>query len=178
MTPLPDGSGRLVINDLRGVLYLTDEDGTEPAVYLDLRDEDVDFDDSTFPNETGLAGVAFHPNFAIEGQPGFGKFYTAYSAPSDSGVANYLESKADNHESVIREWSTLNPEANVFTGTSREIFRMGQFDQNHNIGTLAFNPASAGTSDYGMLYVSFGDGGGANDPQEFDSQPASPCRVL
>ena len=106
MTPLPDDSGRLVINDLRGVLYLTDEDGSEPAVYLDLRDEDVDFDDSTFPNETGLAGVAFHPNFAREGQPGFGKFYTAYSAPSDSGVANYLESKADNHESVIREWST------------------------------------------------------------------------
>ena len=48
MTPLPDDSGRLVINDLRGVLYLTDEDGSAPAVYLDLRDEDVDFDDSTY----------------------------------------------------------------------------------------------------------------------------------
>ena len=178
MTPLPDDSGRLVINDLRGVLYLTDEDGSEPAVYLDLRDEDVDFDDSTFPNETGLAGVAFHPNFAIKGQPGFGKFYTAYSAPSDSGVANYLDSKADNHESVIREWSTLNPEANVFVGTSREIFRMGQFDQNHNIGTLAFNPASAGTSDYGMLYVSFGDGGGANDPQEFGQSTSEPMSSI
>ena len=178
MTPLPDDSGRLVINDLRGVLYLTDEDGSEPAVYLDLRDEDVDFDDSTFPNETGLAGVAFHPNFATEGQPGFGKFYTAYSAPSDSGVANYLESKADNHESVIREWSTLNPDANVFVGTSREIFRMGQFDQNHNIGTLAFNPASAGTSDHGMLYVSFGDGGGANDPQEFGQSTSEPMSSI
>ena len=106
------------------------------------------------------------------------EFYTAYSAPSDSGVANYLESKADNQESVLREWSTLNPEANVFTGTSREIFRMGQFDQNHNIGTLAFNPASAGTSDYGMLYVSFGDGGGGMIHKNLDSQPASPCRVL
>ena len=64
MTPLPDNSSRLVINDLRGILYLTDETGSPPVVYLDLRNEDVEFDDSTFPNETGLAGVAFHPDFS------------------------------------------------------------------------------------------------------------------
>ena len=72
----------------------------------------------------------------------------------------------------------MNPEANVFVGTSREIFRMGQFDQNHNIGTLAFNPASAGTSDHGMLYVSFGDGGGANDPQEFGQSTSEPMSSI
>ena len=88
MTPLPDNSSRLVINDLRGILYLTDETGSPPVVYLDLRNEDVEFDDSTFPNETGLAGVAFHPDFSKLGEPGYGKFYTAYSVPSDTGVAN------------------------------------------------------------------------------------------
>ena len=178
MTPLPDESGRLIINDLRGVLYLTDETGGAPVTYLDLRNEDVDFDDSTFPNETGLAGVAFHPDFSEQGEPGYGKFYTAYSAPSGTGVANYLESEADNHESVIREWTASNSENNVFSGTSREIFRIGQFDQNHNIGTLAFNPASKGTSDYGMLYVSFGDGGGANDPREFGQSTSEPMSSI
>ena len=71
MTPLPDESGRLIINDLRGVLYLTDETGGAPVTYLDLRNENVDFDDSTFPNETGLAGVAFHPDFSEQGEPGY-----------------------------------------------------------------------------------------------------------
>ena len=168
MMPLPDNSGRLVINDLRGLLYLADQNGNAATQYLDIRREGVDFDDSMFPNETGLAGIAFHPQFAEKGQPGYGKFYTAYSAASDSGVANYLDDDADNHESIIREWTAGDPTANSFSGSSREIFRMGQFAQNHNIGTLAFNPAAEpGSSDYGKLYASFGDGGGANDPNEY-----------
>ena len=90
LVPVGDGSGRLALNDLRGPLYLTDERGTTPTVFLDLRDQDVGFDDSMFPNETGLASVAFHPQFGREGAPGFGKFYTAYSAGSDSGIAERL----------------------------------------------------------------------------------------
>ena len=179
MTPLPDDTGRLAINDLRGLLYLTDEAGSDPIVYLDLRTQDVNFDDSTFPNETGLAGVAFHPDFANRGEPGYGRFYTAYSAPSNSGIANYLDDASDNHESVIREWTATSSEANIFSGTSREIFRIGQFDQNHNIGTLAFNPASnRGEPDYGMLYASFGDGGGANDPREFGQSTGEPMSSI
>ncbi|MDD9891615.1 MAG: PQQ-dependent sugar dehydrogenase [Gammaproteobacteria bacterium] len=175
MTPLPDGSGRLVVNDLRGLLYLVSESGGEPSLYLDMRDYDIDFDDSMFPNETGLQGVAFHPDFAREGAIGYGKFYTAISVTSDSGVADYLDDNAENHESVVREWTTNDPAANSFAGTSREIFRIGQFDQNHNIGTLAFNPAAApGDADYGMLYGSLGDGGGANDPMEFGQSTSDP----
>lgn len=167
MLPIPDGSGRLVINDLRGVLYITDERASAPTVFLDLREQNIGFDDSMFPNETGLAGFAFHPEFAARGRPGYGKLYTAYSASSDSGTANYLDDDSENHESVIREWTVNDAAANVFSGASRELFRIGQFAQNHNIGTLAFNYSAAeGSSDYGLLYASFGDGGGANDPNE------------
>ena len=175
MTPLPDGSGRLVVNDLRGMLYLVPESGGEPSLYLDVREYDIDFDDSMFSNETGLAGVAFHPDFAREGAAGYGKFYTAISVASESGVADYLDDNAENHESVIREWTTTDPAANAFAGSTREIFRIGQFDQNHNIGTLAFNPAAAaGDADYGMLYGSLGDGGGANDPMEYGQSATEP----
>ncbi len=176
---VPDGSGRLAVNDLRGVLYLIDADGGSAHVFLDFREQDVGFDDSMFPNETGLLGFAFHPDFGRAGAPGHGRLYTAYSATSDSGVADYLEHDSENHESVIREWVVDDPSANEFSGSSREVFRIGQFAENHNIGNLAFNPASApDDSDYGMLYASLGDGGGANDPGEYGQSASEPLSSI
>ena len=175
LLPIGDGSDRLIINDLRGVLYITDESGRQPSVFLDVREQDVNFDDSMFANETGLAGFAFHPEFSQTGRPGYGKFYTAFSSNSGSASANYLADNAENHESVIREWSMDDPAASKFTGTSREIFRIGQFAQNHNIGTLRFNPTSPpGSADYGILYISLGDGGGAHDPSEYGQSLTEP----
>ncbi len=177
--PLPDDSGRLAINDLRGLLYLTDETGRQPQVYLDLREQNIGFDDSTFPNETGLLGFAFHPQFGEPGTPGYGKFYTSYSATVASGIADYLEDSENDHESVIAEWTSDDPTANYFSGGHREIFRIGQFDANHNIATLAFNPAAnVGDPDFGMLYFSLGDGGGANDPYENGQSLANPMSTI
>ena len=177
--PFGNTVGPLVINDTRGVLYITDERGSPPTVYLDLREQDVGFDDSMFPNEMGLAGVAFHPEFTSIGKPGFGKFYTAYSARPDTGTANYLDEDAASHESVIREWTTLNPRSRVFAGHSREIFRVGQFAPNHNVGTIAFNPiAEVGSADYGVLYATFGDGGVANDPRAYGQSLNEPLSSI
>jgi glucose/arabinose dehydrogenase len=179
LIPVPDGSGRLVLNDLRGLLYVTDERGSAPVTFLDIRDQDVGFDDSMFPNETGLVSVAFHPQFGDEGTPGFGKFYTAYSTPSDTGIADYLDDDAGSHESVIREWTVTDPDADAFRGSSREVFRIGQFAQNHNIGTIAFNPyAVDGSPDHGMLYVCLGDGGAAHDPHDFGQSLAVPQAAI
>ncbi len=179
MVPFGYTIGPLAINDTRGLLYRTDERGSAPTVYLDLREQDIGFDDSMFPNEMGFSSVAFHPEFTSIGKPGFGKFYTAYSAHSDSGTANYLDDDAASHESVIREWTTYNPRGVVFAGTSREIFRAGQFAPNHNIGTIAFNPiAEIGSSDYGVLYASFGDGGVANDPRQYGQSRHEPLSSI
>lgn len=179
MQPIPDESGRLVINELRGVLYIYDEAANTLDAFLDIRDAGIGFDDSMYPNETGLAGFAFHPQFAQAGRPGYGKFYTAFSASSDSGIADYLDDNSENHESVIREWTAVDASASVFSGTSREIFRIGQFAQNHNIGTLAFNYAAApADSDYGLLFASLGDGGAANDPDENGQSLATPMSSI
>ena len=72
MVPFGFTIGPLLVNDTRGVLYKIDGPGAAPTVYLDLRKEDVGFDDSMFPNEMGLSGVAFHPEFTSIGKPGFG----------------------------------------------------------------------------------------------------------
>ena len=177
--PFGNTFGKLIINDLRGILYLTDDRASEPRIYLDLRKESVGFDDSMFPNEMGLSGVAFHPEFTSIGKAGFGKFYTAYSATSDSGIADYLDDDAASHESVIREWTAHNPRGLKFSGTSREVFRVGQFAPNHNVGHIAFNPvAEVGSEDYGVLYATFGDGGVANDPREHGQSLASPLSTI
>jgi len=175
LVPVGDGSGRLVVNDLRGLLYLTDERGKTPVTFLDIRNHQVGFDDSMFPNESGLVSVAFHPQFGQVGTPGFGKFYTAYSTPSDTGVADYLDDDAESHESVIREWTMDDPSADVFQGFSREVFRIGEFAPNHNIGTVAFNQhVDVESPDYGMLYVCLGDGGAAHDPRDYGQSLAAP----
>ena len=69
LLPVPGGR-RLAFNDTRGILYLTDTEGRGPSVFLDLRRQDVGFSNAAFPNEAGLMGFAFHPEFATAGKPG------------------------------------------------------------------------------------------------------------
>lgn len=179
LLPVPDGSGRLAVNDVRGPLYMIGGEGGEPTLYLDHRTEDIGLDTSHMPNEAGFLGLAFHPEFGVAGAPGHGKFYTAYSASVESGVADYLEAPANVQESVIREWTARDPAAAEFAGTSREVLRVGQFAPNHNVGTVAFNPTAApGSPDYGALYVAIGDGGAAQDPMDHGQRLATPLGAI
>lgn len=178
MLPIRDGSGRLAISDVRGILYVTDAEGKRLSTYLDLRKDVKDLSD-VFPNEAGLLGFAFHPDFGNKGTKGYGKLYTGYSATVDSGRAAYLESESLSHNSVVREWTATDPAANTFSGSSREIFRVGQFAQSHNIATLAFNPyAVPGSTDYGLLFLSMGDGGSAYDPNDYGQSLAEPLGAI
>lgn len=164
---------RFFINDIRGVLWVTDAQGSDPVSFLDLRDQEVGFNADQFPQESGFMGFAFHPEFATEDAPGFGRFYTSFSATTD-GVADFIEDEDSVQESVVYEWRVEDPAASEFAGSRREMLRVGQFAANHNIGNVAFNPlAEAGSADYGMLYVSFGDGGSRNDPLEHGQNPNS-----
>ncbi len=179
LLPVPDGSGRLAFNDLRGLLYLTDVAGSPARVYLDLRRENVDFHNRDFPNEAGLLGFAFHPQFGQRGKPGYGKLYLAFSSGPDSGTAAYLDESGQNQESVLREWTVADPAADTFRGASREVLRVGQFSPTHNIGTIAFNPtASEGSADFGNLYVCLGDGGGRDDPKLNGQSLATPLGAI
>ncbi len=175
LKPVGDGSGRVAICDLRGQLYLANPKDGSVQLYLDHNTYPIAFDATMMPNETGLLGFAFHPQFSEEGKPGYGKFYTGISARSGSGEADYLKDDAASHESVIVEWTADNPAAVPFEGTHREVFRIGQFAPNHSIGTLAFNPAAQpGTADYGNLYFCLGDGGSAFDPKDYGQSLQSP----
>ena len=165
---------RYYFNDARGILGVYEEAWEEPQVYLDLRDRGVGFSNAAYPNEAGFLGFAFHPQFMQEGEPGYGKLYTAFSASPGSGVADYIESDESAQESVLIEWQVEDLTSAQFVGTHREMLRIGQFAANHNIGSIAFNPtASFGDPDFGMLYITLGDGGGAHDPANHGQNPDS-----
>ena len=156
LLPVPGGR-RLAFNDIRGILYLTDMQGSAPQVYLDLDRQGVRLSTTRPHGESGFMGFAFHPDFAVPDKPGHGKFYTAHTGERGTAKADYDYGDAL-VDQVVREWTAKDPQANVFAGTSREVLRVGSGGV-HNVGTIAFHSAAnEGDEDYGLLYIGFGDG--------------------
>jgi glucose/arabinose dehydrogenase len=142
----PDRSGRLFIVDQIGVIRVVLRDGTlltEP--FLDVRDRMVTLNPGF--DERGLLGLAFHPRFAENG-----RFFVYYSAPLRAGAPAGF-----NHTARISEF-TAAPRANAAdAGSERVVLEVDEPQSNHNGGTVEFGPRD------GYLYISLGDGGGAND---------------
>jgi hypothetical protein len=182
----PDG--RRFVNDSRGFLYLMDRSNTL-SVYVNVGE--------LFPManynrlESGFIGFTFHPEFAKNGL-----FYTVHSerAPGNPAKPNFVPpgyTAADaTYHNVITEWQAMNPAANAFQGTRRELLRVAHMVQNltHPYGAVEFNPtAKPGSEDYGLLYTSgsdlgFSNGGGdrANNPgqtQRLDSLIGAILRI-
>lgn len=141
-----DGTGRLFIVDQVGRIHIIDAGGTLLTTpFLDLSGSLVqltsDFD------ERGLLSLAFHPNFATNGR--FFVFYTAAKGPG---------TPADfNAQSRLSEFKVSAADANQADPSSeRIILTIDKPQFNHNGGQLAFGPD-------GFLFVSVGDGGGADD---------------
>ncbi|WP_240777747.1 PQQ-dependent sugar dehydrogenase [Nonomuraea basaltis] len=164
---LPDGSRRLYVNDLNGKLYLLGKAGGQPREYLDVG--------ATFAPDfisgrglgSGFGFTAFHPDFGRNG-----KFYTVHTEWGDAlttKTPDLTPQPGTRFHGVITEWTAANPKASTFTGTRREILRLGFSGQIHGIQQIDFNPtARRGDNDYGLLYVSAGDGGrgvAGDDPQ-------------
>ena len=164
---LSDGSGRIFINDTRGILYVTTAAGGTPTPYLDLRNK-YGFSNSFNSSQTGLMSFAFHPNFNKDpSKPGYNVFYTIdTTAASGAAQAWGVPNAAVNHDDVLREWTVADPGAAAASVVGmREVMRFAQPYSDHGPGTIAFNPtAKEGSADYGKLYVGLGDGGNANDP--------------
>jgi glucose/arabinose dehydrogenase len=118
-------------------------------------------------DERGLLGLAFHPNYAINGL-----IYTYTSEPVSvpPDFATTLPPGIDaDHQSVVTEWRvTDHTEASgyvdmtsVITSGRRVLLRIDEPQFNHNGGSVVFDPD-------GLLYIAVGDGGGADDR---DGQP-------
>jgi len=167
-TSAPGQPGRLFVSDQPGTLWAIDLDTGVKSVFLDVSSSLVTlgvFGPGSF-DERGLLGVAFHPDYATNGL-----LYTYTSQPV-SGPADFSTMpgiEVADHQSVITEWHVpdpTNPASVANAGSARELLRIDEPQFNHNAGALNFGPD-------GKLYISLGDGGGADDEdgQEFFGSP-------
>jgi len=163
---VPDGSGRMYVPDLNGKLYMI-EDGT-PREYLDVG---ATFAPAFFSQRglgQGFGFVAFHPEFAENG-----KFYTVHveQASLAGREPDFVQARTSAFHGVITEWTADDPSAPTFSGSRREVIRIGFGGQIHGIQQIDFNPEAktrGAGADYGLLYIAVGDGGqgvGNDEPQ-------------
>jgi glucose/arabinose dehydrogenase len=160
----PDNSGRLFVVEQSGHIQIIQSNGTRAGTaFLDVTAR-AGF---TSGGETGLLGLAFHPQYAQNR-----RFFV-----------NYTRNNSGQLQSVIAEFTSSSTNANFADpATENILFTVNQPFPNHKGGGLAFDQN-------GFLYIALGDGGSGGDPQcngqninvllgkilriDVDSQPAS-----
>ena len=149
LVSIPDRSGRLLVADQAGVIYLLDRDGRRSErPFLDLRGKMVALGKGM--EERGLLGLALHPQFKSNH-----KFYVVYSAPLRTSAPPKWD-----HAERLSEFKTSGADSSSADPASeRIVLEIDEPDWNHNSGRLAFGPD-------GYLYWTVGDGGAPNDVGE------------
>ena len=190
LVDLPGGGGRLIASTARGRLWAVSYDGTEVSPYLHIGQ---DQGGTALPRKPavaaegfavaagefavaargfavrGFGGVAFHPQFAVAGTAGFGKFYTLLEVSDTEPPADFTPGRSGGlWDTVLLEWSARDPTAWTYDGgPPRELMRIRQpyAGHRHHGGAIHFRPnAGPSAPDYGLLYLGLGDGGGRGDP--------------
>ena len=146
----PAGDDRRFVIEQTGRVRIINADGSvQWPAFLDIRNKIVqqmsDFD------ERGLLSLAFHPDFQNNG-----KFYVSYS-----GVLNFQADLGKmlwwDHTNIVEEYTVFADDPDVANPDSgRVISRIDWPQFNHNGHWIGFGKD-------GMLYISTGDGGYAND---------------
>lgn len=153
------------VNDANGPLYRVDNQQIQQ--YTDLSAVFAQFRNSPGLG-AGFQSFAFHPEFAENG-----RFYTVHTEFTTGGTAHFSAPSGYNphNHGVVTEWIAEEPFAATFSGTRRELLRVSFSHQIHGIQEVAFNPnATPGHNDYGILYITIGDGGSFNVSRPGDLQ--------
>jgi glucose/arabinose dehydrogenase len=168
----PGQANRLYVVDQVGIVWAVDLTTKTKSVFLDVGPTGLNrlitlgvCGDDTF-DERGLLGVAFHPNYQ---QNGLLYTYTSEPTTAPPTLPTVIPGIPD-HQNVVAEWRVPNPgnPASVVNPASRrELMRVSWPQFNHDGGDLAFGPD-------GKLYISMGDGGGADDADGQDFVLARP----
>ncbi len=141
VTSPPADSNRLFIVEQAGRIRIYKNSALLGTPFLDIQGL------VSYGGERGLLGMAFHPDFAVNGY-----FFVNYTRAVDNTtvVARYeVSANADSADE----------------NSAQTIITVNQPYSNHNAGMLAFSPLD------GYLYIGLGDGGAAGDPQNRAQDP-------
>ncbi len=131
------GDDRLFVVQQRGLIRILDLEGTvSDTPFLDLSGIV-----SQSGSETGLLGLAFHPEYHENGY-----FFVNYTRASDGNTVVSRFSADENNPNQANRESEI------------QLLTVEQPYANHNGGQLLFGPD-------GYLYIALGDGGSSGDPQ-------------
>ncbi len=126
---------RLFVVNQPGYVSIVDSAGNvNPEPFLDISDR------VAFGGEQGLLGLAFPPDYNVNGY-----FYVNYTGIGDSTHISRFTREPGNPDMA-------DPQSEV------KILTIAQPYKNHNGGELAFGPD-------GYLYIGLGDGGSGGDPE-------------
>jgi len=144
----PPGDARLFVVEQRGAIRIYDNEHLVAAPFLDISP------DNNGPvvagGELGLLGLAFHPEYAQNGQ-----FFVWYTAPNNG---QYLD--------VLARYQVSAGDPNRADPKGTVVLSVVDPYSNHNGGMVEFGAD-------GFLYVGTGDGGSAGDPQRNAQNPSS-----
>ncbi|HKP86315.1 MAG TPA: PQQ-dependent sugar dehydrogenase [Blastocatellia bacterium] len=131
-----DGTNRLFVIEKIGRIRVAQPGASTTTVFLDIVARVL-----SSGNEQGLLGLAFHPQYSING-----RFFVYYTRPGDGAI-------------VIAEYRVSPSDPNAGDPNSEIVILTipHPTNTNHNGGTIEFGPD-------GFLYAGPGDGGSANDP--------------
>lgn len=140
MMQLPNNDTRWFVVQRGGLIYTFPNDpNVMPAEVTEFAN--LSGIVNSVPGEAGLLGLAFHPDFANNGE-----VYVSYTSSSGG-----LQSRVSRFLSQGGNPPTLS------IGSEQVLLTLQQPFNNHNGGNMAFGPD-------GFLYVGFGDGGSGGDP--------------
>jgi glucose/arabinose dehydrogenase len=162
-------ANRLFVADQTGKLYAVNLDTHAKRVFLDASGLLVPLGvggPGTY-DERGFLGFAFDPGYA---QNGILYTYTSEPATGTPDYSTIPPGAPVDHQNVVRSWHVPQPGnagSVVDPKSSRELLRVDWPQFNHDAGALVFGRDK-------MLYISMGDGGGADDQdrQETGNGPA------
>lgn len=131
-----DGSRWFVVEQAGRVLTFANDDAVIAAdTFIDIRNRV-----NSEPNEAGLLGMAFHPDFRKNRR--FFLSYTRTGSPLVSHISGFTADSGGEKADA---------------GSEQTVLTVNQPYGNHNGGDIEFGPD-------GYLYIAFGDGGGGGDP--------------
>lgn len=135
----PGDSSRWFAVEQRGMVWTFDNDPSVAAATLFI---DITARVDSGPNEAGLLGMAFHPDWGTNGNFQVFLSYTRSGAPLESYISRFY---------------SLDNGVTLDSGVEDVIMTVLQPFGNHNGGNIEFGPN-------GHLYAGWGDGGSAGDP--------------